>query len=66
MINIYSDLEKGKEYTKEELETVWKKRNAELEYNNKVDYSFDVTLDNLIKVGFLINNKQGKTSFSFL
>ena len=53
LLNIYCDLEKDKNYTKEELESIWEKRNSELEYNTKVEYSFDVTLDNLIKAGFI-------------
>ena len=57
LINIYYDLEREKEYTVDELKTVWAKRNAELEYNTKEEYSFEVTLNNLLKAGFL----NGKT-----
>ena len=57
LINIYYDLEREKEYTVDELKAVWAKRNAELEYNTKEEYSFEVTLINLLKAGFL----NGKT-----
>ena len=53
LLNIYCDLEKDKNYTKEELESIWEKRNSELDYNTKEEYSLDVTIDNLIKAGFL-------------
>ena len=56
LTNIYYDLDNSKEYLKEELKVIWEKRNAELEYNYKEEYSFEVTLDNLIKTGFLIKS----------
>ena len=56
LTNIYYDLDNSKEYVKEELKVIWEKRNAELEYNYKDEYSFEVTLDNLIKTGFLVKS----------
>ncbi len=61
LINIYYDLERSKEYTVDELKTVWAKRNAELEYNTKVEYSFEVTLNNLLKAGILKTNDENYT-----
>ena len=56
LTNIYYDLDNSKEYVKDELKVIWEKRNAELEYNYKEEYSFEVTLDNLIKTGFLVKS----------
>ena len=56
LTNIYYDLDNSKEYVKDELKVIWKKRNAELEYNYKDEYSFEVILDNLIKTGFLVKS----------
>ena len=56
LINIFYELDYTKVYSREELEKVWQKCNFELEDYTNEAYSFDLTIDNLIKAGFLINN----------
>ncbi len=56
LINIYYDLDNSKEYTKDELEPIWKRCNFQLEDYTNEQYYFEVTLNNLLKAGFLKTN----------
>ena len=61
LINIYYDLDNSKEYTKDELEPIWERCNFQLEDYTNEEYSFEVTLDNLLKSGFLKTNDENYT-----